>query len=263
MLNKIRQIISDEGIKTFLQRAAGRISRERLRKERKKKLYKKMLEESDHRKRFEMIYTNNLWDSPESRSGPGSEISNTAATMRALQQIISDKEIKTIVDAPCGDFHWMQHVVNGTTIRYHGIDIVQDLIGTNTNKFESANISFSVGDICSDHIPDCDLLIVRDCLFHLSLPDIENFLKNISNTNYRYLFTTTFTDQGGTIVLNTDITTGDFRPINLFKWPFSFSIEKVISFVPEFQENGLQRAMILLEKKDVPTALLAPDNTTT
>ena len=36
--------------------------------------------------------------------------------------------IRTIVDAACGDFNWMRHIVCNSDIKYQGFDIVEELI---------------------------------------------------------------------------------------------------------------------------------------
>ena len=53
-------------------------------------------------------------------------------------------------------------------------------------------VSFQVGNICEDNLPTGDLLIVRDCLFHLSHSDINRFLINILNLDYKFLLTSSF-----------------------------------------------------------------------
>lgn len=70
----------------------------------------------------------------------------------------------------------------------------------------------------TDPLPQNDLIIVRDCLVHLSYKDIYNAIKNIKSSGSKYLLTTTFTNHD----LNHDIVTGDWRAINLQK-PFNFS----------------------------------------
>ena len=84
---------------------------------------------------------------------------------------------------------------------------------------------FSHANICTDKLPACDLLIVRDCLFHLSYNDINLFLGNIKTCDYKFLLTTTHLI--GELQQNNNIVTGDFREIDLFKAPFYFSRDKV------------------------------------
>ena len=52
----------------------------------------------------------------------------------ALPKVFDDFGIHTILDIPCGDFHWMKHV-SLDSINYTGADIVADLIQKNKQKY--------------------------------------------------------------------------------------------------------------------------------
>ena len=60
---------------------------------------------------FKEIYANNFWGDPESLSGPGSSEHYTKNLRNQLQKIFSNLKIKSVLDAPCGDFNWMSLVV--------------------------------------------------------------------------------------------------------------------------------------------------------
>ncbi len=217
--------------------------------------YKKMLRANSIEERFNIIYRENHWSSEESISGDGSEIEYTHNLRKWLIKKIGELGIKKLVDAPCGDFNWMKLVVQEVDINYIGIDIVQDIITANNSLYKEANISFDVGNICEDTLPACDLLIVRDCLFHLSFEDIDKFLKNISNLEYKYLLTTNhILDKN---YINVDIKSGDFRNINIYNKPFNFRNKDIIDRVDDFPENHTltPREMILIEKQNVPPSI--------
>ena len=96
--------------------------------------------------------------------------------------------------------------------------------------------------------------MVRDCLFHLSYYDINQFLINLSKTNHKYLLTTNHIVEKG--FENTNIITGDFRIIDLFREPFDFDSKLVKDRVNDFTYvDIIKREMILIEKQDVPTSL--------
>ena len=216
--------------------------------------YIEMLKRDNIRDRFNLIYKNNLWGSTESGSGKGSEIFYTKNLRDWLRIAIPKYSIATVVDAPCGDFNWMRLVTSEHTFNYIGLDIVDHVIAKNRDNHESQTVKFDIADICIDVIPDCDLLIVRDCLFHLSYSDINRFLINISKVQYKYLLTTTHTVS--VKFENYDIQTGDFRLINLFRPPFCFSPYGAMEFVQDHPNNdSTPRNMVLIAKKDVPTAL--------
>src|SRR5262245_50296933 len=58
---------------------------------------------------FTDIYRRNAWGGTESVSGTGSGLAETRALRSSLRLLIDDFEIATMLDIPCGDFHWMQH----------------------------------------------------------------------------------------------------------------------------------------------------------
>ena len=216
----------------------------------RRKAYKNMLNLKTSKGKFAEIYKHNLWGSAESGSGEGSEIFYTAPLRNWLIKNINLLNIRTFVDAPCGDFNWMNLVLPNVNINY----IVDSVIKQNIARYASAQIGFGVTDICEDKLPDCDIIMVRDCLFHLSYDDINSFLFNLSKTEYKYLLTTThIVDQN---FVNSNIQTGDFRLIDLFREPFSFDTENVKARVNDFPEGySVKREMILVDKDFVPTHL--------
>jgi SAM-dependent methyltransferase len=220
----------------------------------KKRRYIGMLLMDSYKDRFKAISSNNLWGNEYSVSGDGSAIAYTENITKWLPLQIQKYSIKSIVDAPCGDFNWMRHVVDNNPIKYKGIDIVDELIERNKKNYQRINIDFECGDICTMQIPDCDLLIVRDCLFHLSYSEIDKFLKNIKMTNYKYLLTSTHNKSS--VSTNKDIITGDFRYIDIFSDPFNFNESLVIDRVNDCPNTDkYKREMILIKKENVPTCI--------
>lgn len=166
---------------------------------------------------FTEIYQTNHWTSPESISGPGSDSVQTKILIDALDSFINEKNLKSVLDIPCGDFNWMQKV-DMSQIEYVGADIVEALIKGNQEKYTAPNIRFEVLDLITAGLPKSDLVFVRDCLVHLSLENIYNSIKNIKASGSKYLMTTTFPEHP----VNFDIQTGDWRPLNLQIKPFNF-----------------------------------------
>ncbi|WP_310621738.1 class I SAM-dependent methyltransferase [Flexibacterium corallicola] len=203
---------------------------------------------------FTKKYEENAGENKQSTSGIGSEKEFTERLRKWLDHVIEAHNIHSIVDAPCGDFNWMQHFTEHKDIHYYGVDIVEALIERNKEKFPSKNISFQCNDICEDPLPDCDLLIVRDLLIHLSFKDIGKFLTNLSSANYKYLAINTYTEHNN--VANKNIVSGAFRKVNVFDWPLNFDPSTALDEVKDYPDGyRLPREMVLFAKKDVPKKL--------
>ena len=76
------------------------------------------------KERFERIYSTNLWSDPESRSGVGSALDATRVLRAELPKALHELDAKVLLDVPCGDFTWMEHVdlsgieyIGGPTVR--------------------------------------------------------------------------------------------------------------------------------------------------
>lgn len=164
---------------------------------------------------FERIFDKNLWQSTESVSGKGSEIAAAKNLLRQLPVLLKKYDIKTITDAPCGDYNWTQHL-DYKFEQYTGIDIVEKLIETN-KKYETDCIKFVTEDIINCKLPQSDLILCRDCFIHLTFEQINEALKNFKNSKSKYILTNTYD-----INSNTDVLTGQFRKINLLIPPFNF-----------------------------------------
>ena len=167
---------------------------------------------------FSSIFATNTWGSTESVSGAGSELQNTAQLIRELPLLLRDFRIRSMLDAPCGDFNWMQHV-DLTGIDYHGADIVETLVLRNAERFGSPARRFSKLDILADALPAVDLIFCRDCLFHFSHADLFRALRAFADSRSTWLLTTTFTYRG--LPRNDDIATGGWTAINLELPPFN------------------------------------------
>lgn len=166
---------------------------------------------------FTRIYRRNLWGDPESASGTGSNLQQTRAVREALPGLLRGLDVKVLVDAPCGDFHWIQQV-DLPVERYIGLDIVEELIEKNHRAHGRPGREFKVQDIIHQPPPKADLILCRDALVHFSYANIFAALENFRKSGTTYVLTTTFTKLEG----NMDVATGDWRPVNLQRPPFNF-----------------------------------------
>lgn len=175
-----------------------------------------------------------LWGGQISKSGKGSDPENTASLRKELPLVLSRLEIQSIIDAPCGDFSWQPAVFNGPKFNYLGLDIVEQLVNENNLCHASEHIKFRQHDICSDKlIYSSQLIICRDCLVHLSFQEIRASLIHFCDSDSLYLLTTTFISPS---VVNKNIVTGAWRPLNLALPPFSFP-EPILSIPDHHFDN--------------------------
>ena len=179
--------------------------------------HRERLEQLDLEDRFAYIFENNLWGSPESHSGIGSTLLETAVLRREIPLVLNEIGARSILDLPCGDFCWMSQV-DLSQCSYIGADIVEALIASNGRKFGSATRRFLRLDITTDLLPHADVVLTRDCLVHLSYANIGRALENVKRSGATWLLATNFLR----IEVNLDIADGDWRPLNFQLAPFCF-----------------------------------------
>jgi hypothetical protein len=247
VLSKLKESLLNEGlIATTIKIILYPINRAK-----NKRFQSEVLSLKSNEDRFTWIYKNNYWSSSESLSGTGSTLKYTENLRKELPNLFSKYSIQKVFDAPCGDFNWMSHLLPSVKIEYIGGDIVKPLIENLNSKHKSTNISFVHFDLIKEIPPEVDLMICRDCLFHLSFQDIKSVLENFIKSKSTYLLTTTHKNMGRSFT-NRDISTGEFRCIDLFSKPFSFPddplyvIEDWIAPDPERQMCLWSREQILL-----------------
>lgn len=201
--------------------------------------------------RFTAIYKKDIWGNEESASGFGSTLECTANLRNKLPELFGKFSIKTIFDAPCGDFNWMGYVLKENSLNYIGGDIVAPLIESNNLNYKNSATKFIHIDLTKENFPESDLMICRDCLFHLSFYDIKLVLENFINSNIPYLLTTTHINADN--FQNKDIATGAFRKIDLFVAPFYFPKDVHFRIEDDPEENywGLKREMCLWTRQQV------------
>ncbi len=193
---------------------------------------------------FEDFYVNKKWVvQGDSVSGDGSTISATVGIRLRLPDLARQLGIRSLVDAPCGDFLWMREICGGFE-RYVGIDIVPELVAVNNRLFASDRVSFVVADITADPLPPGDAVLCRDCFIHLSTALIWKALRNFKKAGYRYVMLT----QNDPVKEYREIVTGGCRAINWRLPPFSFPrpIETIL------ENTGDGRLVAIWESSSLP-----------
>jgi len=169
-------------------------------------------------------------------SGSGSDLVQTAVISEEIPKLIEKLGVKTLVDAPCGDFYWLSQVELKLD-KYIGVDIVRELVMRNADKFGGNGRLFMCLDVTTDKLPGVDMILSRDMTVHLSHQDCLAVFKNFKRSQAQYLLTTTFPEHEE----NVDILTGEWRPLNLQKAPFNFP-EPLLLINENCTEDGGQFA---------------------
>jgi hypothetical protein len=160
---------------------------------------------------FTNIFERNWWNNSESRSGWGAELKRTVAE---LPEFVRRHSVQSLLDAPCGDFHWMKHVEWRSGFRYVGADIVHDLIVDNRRKYPG--VEFIELDVLRDRLPDVNAWLARDLMIHFPDQAVRAALNQFRQSTIAYLLATTYPNARQ----NTDIKFGQVRHLNLCAPPF-------------------------------------------
>lgn len=165
---------------------------------------------------FSLVYEKSLWSRGETRSGRGSTRAYTRQLRRSIPMLLDLLDCRSMLDAPCGDFNWMRGVkLAGRS--YIGADIVPLMIDDLRKNYPDTD--FRVLDVTQDALPDADLWLCRDVLFHMSLADVQKVIDNFLRSNIKFLMTSHFLD----CQVNQDGPTSPitYCPRNLTKPPFN------------------------------------------
>jgi hypothetical protein len=195
---------------------------------------------------FARIYERNLWGDPESVSGSGSSATSTVAIRAELPELLLRLEVKTLIDAPCGDFNWIKELA-GNLDNYVGIDVVEALVERNRRSYETDRVRFLRADITADALPRGDAILCRDCFIHLPTRMIVAALDNFKASGARYLL---LTNQQGAVAYH-DIPVGAFRPIDFRAPPFLFPAPSHV-----IREATAGRELCLWEMTSLPLGSL-------
>jgi len=175
-------------------------------------------------------------------------LTQTAELRRKLPHLLQSVDARSLLDAPCGDFVWMQRVTLGLD-DYIGVDIVSDVVAQNQSRYGATGRRFIRADITCDDLPGADVILCRDCLMYLSYDDIERVLRNFKRSGSTYLLTTTFTK----LRANSDIVTGGWRTLNPQLPPFGFPdpIKLVVEGCTEAGGRYADKSLALWRLSDI------------
>jgi hypothetical protein len=193
---------------------------------------------------FEKIIKHRYWK--DALCGTGSTMLFTEPLRANLKPFLEKHNLKSMLDAPCGDYTWMSQTALPDNFKYIGADIVANLI--TTAKATYPGVEFHCLDITRDPLPAVDVLFCRDCLIHLSIDDIQLAFKNIINSDIQYVMLTNYHKPE-----MLDITTGGFRGTNFTQSPFNFGapIDSILDWVPGTANENNIRDMSLWHRSTI------------
>ncbi len=198
---------------------------------------------------FQRAYRGNIWAGYESHSGAGSSLEATAAIRQELPRLIESFGVTSILDIPCGDFHWMKEVPFPEGLVYTGGDILEEVIAENQARYGGPLRSFRKMNLLEDPLPRADLVLCRDCLVHFSFADIAKSIQNLKRSGSTYLLTTHFP----ATTTNRDGMTGQWRPLNLQAPPFHFPAPLAVISERLAIERFADKSLALFQLSDIPT----------
>ena len=138
---------------------------------------------------FDSIYENKVWgdgiNSP--RSGSGSKPDNATTYVRFVKKIIKEHGIDSVTDFGHGDWlMWDDYRFDG--VSYTGIEVSKYAHDVARKKFGSKDRNFVLEDVLtSKKMYGSELLISKDVLQHLSIKNIQDILRLISEGDFRFL----------------------------------------------------------------------------
>lgn len=136
---------------------------------------------------MEQIYEKKLWGGQPSDfySGDGShdpELVNpyldvVSTFLKSFEQPL------VVCDLGCGDFNLGKALVTYTQ-KYIALDIAENLIKRNQEKFKEERLEFHQLDIAKDDLPPGDCALVRQVLQHLSNTEVQSIVKKLTRFPY-------------------------------------------------------------------------------
>jgi hypothetical protein len=204
---------------------------------------------------FADIFRRRGFGPSDSASGPGSSLEQTRFLVERLPGLLRERGVRSLLDIPCGDFHWMSRIdLRG--IDYRGADVVEGLVAQNRAVFGAPGRSFVVLDLLRDPLPRVDLVICRDCLVHFSFEDCRRALAAIVASGSTYLLTTTFPGHPS----NRDIPTGHWRTLSLERPPLGLPppLEAIAEGCTEAEGAYRDKSLALWRVADLAPLFAAP-----
>ncbi len=189
--------------------------------------------QADSARVFGAFYREGWWGSGESRSGRGSELATTTVFRAAFEAwLAKHTDVVSILDAPCGDFNWMDVMRWPHPVRYLGGEVVAELVDNLTLRHAGPDRAFRLLDIIADQAPQADLWLCRDAMIHFPFALGARVVANAVASGTRYFLSTTFPNAANDI----DCPLGGYHKVNLALPPFGLGPPQTL--LPDPAENN-------------------------
>lgn len=155
---------------------------------------------------------------PETRCGKGSTLAATKSLRAALLPLIKLLNIRSLVDAPCGDCNWISTLnLAANDVFYVGADSDP----ANLEDARRRGMRVTQRNIIAEDLPNADLLFCRDFLQHLTDAEIFEFMcRHVNPKRYKFIALTSHdVDHYDHLAVS-----GQYRPINMTRAPFMWPL---------------------------------------
>jgi hypothetical protein len=133
--------------------------------------------------------------------------------------------------------------------------MVQKIVDNNNANLLNIDRKFKKIDITREAFPSSELWHCRHTFFHLALQDIFHFLANFLDSKVPYMLTTNSITNINHV--NKNITTGNWRTLNLFDESFIF-LKQVILTVNDYDLPASPTNLILFNLKQLVEPMKRP-----
>ena len=140
----------------------------------------------DNAQIFTKIYKNKLWNKKSNLIFDSGSGSHEEYIVDQYVDVINKFLLKnkfSVVDIGCGDFNIASKFYFNCR-KYYGVDVVEDLIYYNNERYSDKNLQFINADATKEKLPTTDCVIIKEVLQHLTNKDIKLLIDNIGEFKY-------------------------------------------------------------------------------
>ena len=145
---------------------------------------------------FTEVYDSGKWIHGKEgvpKSGSGSTLPMTELVRKGIEEAVLKYNIKTFMDAPCGDLTWVKELFpffDEHGIEYIGVDIVQSEI--DRHREDHPTRKFIQCDMAVETLPKADMIFSREALQHMNVEDNLRTLNRWKESGSKYLLQTNY-----------------------------------------------------------------------